>query len=228
VYSFVIDIEGIQVTVNKKAIKNIHLYVKQPNGHVEVSAPLTLSDESIKRLLLTKTTWIKKQQQKLALRQKTDYKYVSGELIYVWGEQYSLEVDYSNKCNSFRLEGKKAILTVSKESTVAQREKYINEWYRGILKAEVESILPKWEQVTGLYCDSWQIKNMKTRWGTCNVKNKKIWINLQLAKKPHDCLEYIILHELAHLKERNHGKKFVAILDKHMPSWRDIRKSLNY
>lgn len=227
-YSFVIDIEGIQVTVNKKAIKNIHLYVKQPNGHVEVSAPLTLSDESIKRLLLTKTTWIKKQQQKLALRQKTDYKYVSGELIYVWGEQYSLEVDYSNKCNSFRLEGKKAILTVSKESTVAQREKYINEWYRGILKAEVESILPKWEQVTGLYCDSWQIKNMKTRWGTCNVKNKKIWINLQLAKKPHDCLEYIILHELAHLKERNHGKKFVAILDKHMPSWRDIRKSLNY
>lgn len=152
---------------------------------------------------------------------------VDGMERYVWGRQYYLLVNYSNKGNSLILDGDKAILTVREGSTVEQRERYINEWYRGILKAEVEQLLPKWSKITGLCPDSWQTKNMTTRWGTCNVKTKKIWLNLQLAKKPIDCLEYVILHELAHLKVKNHNEQFVAIMDQYMPYWREIRKKLN-
>ena len=136
-------------------------------------------------------------------------------------------MEYNQKKNSLVLEGNKAILSVRKESTAKQREKFVNEWYRSLLKTEVEKYLPKWEAITGLYCDSWQSKYMTTKWGTCNTSTRKIWLNLQLAKKPIECLEYVILHELAHLKVKNHGPDFVAILDLYMPYWRECKKMLN-
>lgn len=222
------EINGIQVTITKKTIKNMHLYVKPPDGRVEVSAPHSLSDESIKMFVRTRIGWIKKQKQQFEEQpRQTARQYISGETIYVWGRQYFLQVDYSSKRNSFQLVGDKALLTVRKESTVLQREKYVNEWYRSILKAEIERVLPKWEQITGLYCNSWQTKNMTSRWGTCIIATKKIWLNLQLAKKSLDCLDYVILHELAHLKEKKHDEKFVAIMDMYMPNWRENRKKLN-
>ena len=147
--------------------------------------------------------------------------------MYLFGQQYFLRVEYSYKGNSLVLEGNEAILTVRKESTVSQREAFVNEWYRSKLKEKIEIYLPKWERITGLYCDSWQTKYMTTRWGTCNTNTGKIWLNLQLAKKPIECLEYVILHELAHLKVRNHGTEFVAILDQYMSYWRSIKKTLN-
>ena len=125
------------------------------------------------------------------------------------------------------LDGNKAILTVRKESAAKQREAFVNEWYRSLLKVEVEKYLPKWEQITGLHCSSWQSKYMTTKWGTCNTSTRKIWLNLQLAKKPIECLEYVILHELAHLKVKNHSADFVAILDQYMPYWRELKKQLN-
>ena len=125
------------------------------------------------------------------------------------------------------LEGNEAILTVRKESTAKQRETFVNEWYRTLLKEKIKIYLPKWESITGLHCDSWPIKYMTTRWGTCNTNTRKIWLNLQLAKKPIECLEYVILHELAHLKVRNHSKDFVVIMDQYMPYGRDIQSKLN-
>lgn len=223
-----IVINGIEMSVTKKAIKNMHIYVKPPDGHVEVSAPVYLSDESIELLIRTKIDWIQCQQEKFEKQpRQTEGEYVSGEPLYVWGRQYDLLVKYSNRGNSLILDGDKAILTVRKTSTAQQRGKYVNEWYRGILKAEIERVLPKWEQITGLHPDGWQTKNMTTRWGTCNVKTHKIWLNLQLAKKTPECLEYVILHELVHLAEKSHNEKFVALMDKYMPNWRDIRKKLN-
>ena len=221
-------INGIEVSVVKKSIKNMHLYVKPPEGHVEVSAPINLSDESIELFVRTKIGWIRRQQEKFERQpRQTEREYVSGEAFYVWGRQYYLVVNYSNKGNSLVLDGDKAILTVREESSVEQRTRFVNEWYRRILKTEIEQLLPKWIEITGLHPDSWQTKNMTTRWGSCNVKTRKIWFNLQLAKKPIDCLEYVILHELAHLKVKNHGEQFVAIIDCHMPNWREIRKKLN-
>lgn len=223
-----IEISGIKIEVQKKNIKNLHLAVVPPDGMVRVSAPMHLSDESIAMFVRTKLGWIKKQQEKFAEQpRQTKREYVSGETLYVFGHQYFLRVEYSYKGNSLVLEGNEAILTVRKESTAKQRETFVNEWYRTLLKEKVKIYLPKWENITGLHCDSWQIKYMTTRWGTCNTNTRKIWLNLQLAKKPIECLEYVILHELAHLKVRNHSKDFVVIMDQYMPYWRDVKNTLN-
>ncbi len=223
-----IEISGITIYIQKKNIKNMHLAVLPPDGKVRVSAPMHLSDESIAMFVRTKLGWIKKQQEKFALQpRQSEREFISGETLYVFGKQYFLRVMYSYKGNSLVLNGNEAALTVRKESTARQREAFVNEWYRDLLKEKISIYLPKWEQITGLYCDSWQTKYMTTRWGTCNTNTRKIWFNLQLAKKPIECLEYVILHELAHLKVKNHGKDFIAILDMYMPYWRETKKLLN-
>lgn len=223
-----IEISGITIDIQKKNIKNMHLAVLPPDGKVRVSAPMHLSDESIAMFVRTKLGWIKKQQEKFALQpRQSERDFISGETLYVFGKQFFLRVMYSYKGNSLVLNGNEAVLTVRKESTARQREAFVNEWYRDLLKEKISIYLPKWEQITGLYCDSWQTKYMTTRWGTCNTNTRKIWFNLQLAKKPIECLEYVILHELAHLKVKNHGKDFIAILDMYMPYWRETKKLLN-
>lgn len=222
------EISGIPVEVVKKDIKNLHLSVLPPDGAVRVSAPRSMTDESVQLFVRTRLGWIRKQQAKFEQQPRQAARhFVSGETLYVWGKQYFLQVEYSYKGNSIRLSGDKAILTVRKESTAKQREAFVNEWYRDNLKVEIGRILPIWEKKTDLYCSSWQTKYMTTKWGTCNTKTGKIWINLQLAKKPPECLEYVILHVLTHLKIKNHGDEFTGFMDEHMPYWRDIRKLLN-
>lgn len=223
-----IVVSNISVEVVRKNIKNMHLAVLPPDGMVRVSAPTQLTDEAITMFVRTKLGWIKKQQEKFQQQpRQSERQYVSGETLYVWGKQYFLQVEYSYKGNALTLSGDKAILTVRKESSPKQRGSFVNEWYRSLLKQEVAKYLPKWEKTTGLYCSSWQSKYMTTKWGTCNPTSKKIWLNVQLAKKPIECLEYVILHELAHLKVHNHGPEFTAILDQYMPYWRDHRRRLN-
>ena len=223
-----IVVSNISVEVIRKNIKNMHLAVLPPDGRVRVSAPTQLTDEAITMFVRTKLGWIKKQQEKFQQQpRQSERQYVSGETLYVWGKQYFLQVEYSYKGNALILSGDKAILTVRKESSPKQRGSFVNEWYRSLLKQEVAKYLPKWEKTTGLYCSSWQSKYMTTKWGTCNPTSKKIWLNIQLAKKPIECLEYVILHELAHLKVHNHGPEFTAILDQYMPYWRDHRRRLN-
>jgi len=205
----------------------MHLYVKPPNGKVMVSAPLSMSDEAIERFVRTKTSWIKRQVNKFENQpRQSEREYVSGETLYVWGKQYFLQTDYDNR-SSLVLSGDKAILVIRKGSTADQREKYIREWYRKLLKTEIERILPKWEKKTGLKTESWQIRYMTSRWGSCKIKKRKIWLNLQLAKKTPECLEYIILHELIHFVEKGHNEKFNTLLDQYMPKWREIKKTLN-
>lgn len=223
-----IIVSNISVEVIRKNIKNMHLSVLPPDGRVRVSAPTQLTDEAITMFVRTKLGWIKKQQEKFQQQpRQSERQYVSGETLYVWGKQYFLQVEYSYKGNALTLSGDTAILTVRKESSPKQRESFVNEWYRNLLKQEVAKYLPKWEKTTGLYCSSWQSKYMTTKWGTCNPTSKKIWLNLQLAKKPIECLEYVILHELAHLKVHNHGPEFTAILDQYMPYWREHKRRLN-
>jgi len=222
-----LNISGIPIEVCKKDIKNMHLYVKPPNGYVTVSAPLSMSDMAIERFVRTKASWIKNQVAKFENQpRQSERRYVSGETLYVWGKQYYLQTEYGNK-NSLMLSGDKAVLTVRKESTAEQRENFVREWYRGLLKAEIERLLPKWEKATGLKPSGWQTKYMTTRWGTCNTKTGGIWLNLQLAKKTPECLEYVILHELVHLVEKTHNERFVLLMDKYMPMWREVKTTLN-
>ena len=223
----ILNISGIPIEVCKKNIKNMHLYVKPPNGNVTVSAPLSMSDDAIERFVRTKASWIKKQVGKFDNQpRQSEREYVSGETLYIWGKQHYMQTKYGNK-NSIVLSGDKAVLTVRKGSTIEQRENFVREWYRGLLKTEIARLLPKWEKITGLKAASWQTKYMTTRWGTCNAAIQKIWLNLQLAKKTPECLEYVILHELVHIVEKHHNERFVSLMDKYMPMWREVKASLN-
>ena len=221
------NISGIPIEIHKKKIKHIHLYVKPPAGDVTVSAPLSMNEEAIERFVRTRVGWIKKQIAAFDDQpRQSKRKYVSGETMYVWGKQYYLRTEFGSR-NSLVLSGKNAILIVRKESTAEQRDNFVKEWYREQLKSEIALQLPKWENATGLKSSGWQIKYMTTRWGTYIPKTGKIWLNLQLAKKTPECLDYVILHELAHLVEKTHNERFILMMDKFMPMWREVKANLN-
>lgn len=223
-----IVISGIPIDVQKKNIKNMHLQVKPPDGHVVISAPLSVDDKAIEAYARTQLGFIKRaiaqfQDQSRASKRQ----YVSGETMYIWGKQYFLVFKQDNQKNRFEIKNQSIVLSMSAKSTVKQRDAYVKEEYRKILKEEIEMRLPKWEAQTGLKCDSWQTKYMVTKWGACSTDKKKLWFNLQLAQKPYSCLDYIILHELTHLITRKHDATFIAHMDRHMPNWREARKELN-
>jgi predicted metal-dependent hydrolase len=223
-----IELQGIEIEVIKKQIKNLHLSVLPPNGTVRISAPLSVSNENIHLFASSKISWIRAQQKKFEEQSRhSKREFVSGETIYIWGKQYYLQVEYGNKSYNFALVGNRAILTVRKESTAQQRENYVNEVLRKYLKDEINRLLPVWEQKTGLQCKNWIVKYMKTRWGTYSRTTGTVSFNLQLAHKPVACLEYIIVHELGHIKFHNHGKGFIAYMDKYLPYWRETKHTLN-
>ena len=223
---------GIPVEVCRKDVKIMRLYVKPPGGSggdasVIVSAPLTMSSAAIENFVREKTDWIKSHLEKFENQVRGEKrKYASGETFYVWGEQYILQTSYGKK-RSLVIKDGKALLTVRKENTAAQREKFVREWYRKLLKIEAARVLPIWEEKTGLKSESYQVKYMISRWGSCKVKAKKISLSLLLAQKAPQCLEYVILHELLHFIEKRHNQRFKNLLGKFMPKWREVKKELN-
>lgn len=222
-----ITVSGIDVLVEKKDIKNMHLYVKPPLGKVTVSSPLRMPDKSIENFIRLNIGWIKKQQQKFINQPRmTERQYVSGETYYIFGKQYFMEFQPAKK-RCFTIVGDKIVLEMKTESTIEQREKYVREELRKLLIDQLERVVPKWEETTGLYCDSFKTKYMTTKWGTCNSKSKRIWINLQMVEKPLECLDYVVLHELVHLKVQNHGVEFKKAMDNFMPKWKDVKNSLS-
>ncbi|MBO7148677.1 MAG: M48 family metallopeptidase [Clostridia bacterium] len=221
-----IEIDGIVVEVTKKSVKNMNLRILE-NLCVTLSVPKSSTYAEISGFLHSKSNWLKKNLDKMKKRGiKPAPCYVTGEEFYLFGERYTLIVIESSRY-SLTIDGDKALLYATSDSDKAHREKYINSFYRKELKEKIDFYLPKWEQLTGLHSSSYQIKNMKTRWGTCNTRTKKIWINLQLAKKPLEALWYVLLHELAHIRVYDHGPAFISILDKHMPDWREKKSMLD-
>ena len=223
-----ITVEDIPVEVVRKRMKQMRLAILPPDGRVRVSAPVGTPQTVIVLFVRSKLNWIRTHQAKLAqLPAPQKNEYVSGETIFLWGKPYILRLDACGRGGTLVLEGDQAVLRIPDGSTLQQREHCVREWYRAQLKEAVARYLPKWEAITGLRCTGWQSKDMKTRWGTCNTESRRIWLNVQLAKKPAACLEYVILHELAHLKVRNHGPAFKAVLDQYMPDWRQRKQLLN-
>jgi predicted metal-dependent hydrolase len=221
-------VSDIEIEVIKKSIKNMHLYVLPPIGDVRISAPMGAKDEAIKLFAITKIGWIKKQVEKFQNQQRqSEREYVSGESHYLWGRRYKLEIQYTKTANKVEIKGNKLILTIRETSTRLQREKVMTEWYRAEIKAKLPALIEKWEETIGVKADAISVKNMRTRWGTCNTKGKRVWINLQLAKKPITCLEYIVVHELVHLIEKNHTPVFIGYMDKLLPDWRVTKEELN-
>jgi predicted metal-dependent hydrolase len=220
----------IEIELIKKNIKNLHLSVLPPDGRVRISAPKKLDDETIRLFAVSKLSWIKKQQVKFQNQERQPERdFVSGESHYFLGERYLLNVIYTNKRKQgVEVRNKTYLdLFVRENSNKEQREKVMREWYRRKLKALIPPLIEKWEPIIGVEVDAWGVKLMKTRWGSCNTTARRIWLNLELAKKNPVCLEYIVVHEMVHLLERLHNEKFVAYMDKFLPDWRSTRAELN-
>lgn len=224
-----ITVHGLPVSVVRKAIKNLHLGVYPPHGRVRVAVPLRISDDAVRLAVISKLRWIKRQQArfKTQLRQSRR-EMVSGESHYFLGQRYRLRVSTREGAGTVLVRNSSTIeLHVRPETSAEQRERVLQRWYRDQLKALIPPLLEKWQETLGVRVADWRVKRMKTRWGTCNAKARRIWLNLELAKKPVQCVEYIIAHELAHLIEPSHNGRFIAMMDEHVPQWRLLRAELN-
>ena len=224
-----IEVAGLNVEVVRKRIKHLHLSVHPPEGGVRVAAPLQVDDEAVRLAVITRLAWIKRQQRKFLTQVRLpERQYVSGESHYYLGRRYRLNTVYADgRERVVRRNGSFIDLYVGEGASAARRERLLIEWYRKELKALIPPLLEKWAQRMGLEVPTWGVKRMKTKWGTCNAKARRIWLNLELMKKPQLCLEYVIVHELVHLLERHHSDRFHALMDKYMPQWRTYRDELN-
>ena len=213
--------------IRKKNLKNLYVRVNPPEGNVTVSTPTELSNEDIKLFVLRKLPEITKVRDRmLSQERQSKREYVSGESHYLWGKPYRLQVIYEGTQYKIVKSPTKVIMTVQEGTNAASREKLFTEWYRQELRRVMESVVLRCEKKTGIHADEFRIKNMRTRWGTCNIEKRRIWINLQLAKKPMECLEYVIIHELVHLMEKNHTHRFHALVKEYCPTWREAKKLL--
>lgn len=224
-----IIVSGIRIQIVRKAIKNLHLGVYPPEGHVRVAVPEHVTDERIRLAVIDKLAWIKKQQADfMAQPRQSAREMVAGESHYFFGKIYRLEViEQVGKHKVELVGGNKIRLSVTANTSTENRLKLMSEWYREQLKQIIPKLIEKWQAKIGVVADDWGIKKMKTKWGSCNIEAKRIWLNLDLAKKPPECLEYIIVHELVHLLERHHNSRFIAYMDEFMPKWRLHRETLN-
>ena len=224
-----IQIADVAIDVIRKDIKNMHLAVYPPTGRIRLAAPSKTDAEVIRLFAISKLGWIKKHIKNFKEQSReTPRDYISGESHYFEGRRYLLNVIEREGYNKIEVKNHKELnLYVRPNSTKEQKAKVFKEWYRKQLKAQIPAIIEKWEKVIGVKANDWGVKQMRTKWGTCNIEEKRIWMNLDLAKKPKNCLEYIIVHELVHLLERNHNDKFIGYLNEFMPKWRAHRDELN-
>ncbi len=224
-----IRISNIQIEVVRKAIKNMHLAVYPPTGRIRLAAPLKTDDEVIKLFAMSKLGWIRKHVKNFSEQpRETKREYTSGESHYFQGSRYLLSVIEHDGYSKVELRGRKKIcLYVRSSSSESERATVLREWYRKELKKLIPELILKWEALIGVKSSDWGVKQMRTKWGACNVEEKRIWLNLELAKKPIICLEYIIVHELVHLLERNHNDRFISLMNKFMPKWKQHRDELN-
>lgn len=220
---------GLEIQAVRKDIKNIHVGVYPPNGRIRIAVPLGTTDEKIKLVIISKYNWIRKQREKfLNQKRETPREYVTGESHYFMGQRYILNVITGPYRGSIEITGKKHMaMYVSPDAGIQGRRKVMEGFYRAGLTEELNKDMVKWEERLGVYASEIRIRKMKTKWGSTNKKDKRIWISLELAKKSCNCIEYVVVHELAHLIERNHNNKFRSIMDTAMPNWKLLRDELN-
>ncbi len=225
-----ISISGIEIEVERKRVKNLRLSVHPPYGEVKVSAPVYYSYETVRSFVAGKIDWIEKHRKKYLIGEyiiPIRHKYLTGEEHYFKGDKFKLLVEDTAGRTKVELTGSEIILRIKKGSKIAKRKNVFEEWYRDRLKEDAELLISKWEKEIGVKSSGYGIKRMKTRWGSCNIRTKKIWLNLALAKAPQRCFEFIIVHELVHLLEKNHNANFKKLMDRFYPDWKACSKELN-
>lgn len=225
-------INDVQVQLIRKKVKHLRLMVYPPDGHVKVNVPLLLAEKHVTTFLHSKYTWIK-QKQAYFTNEVTNsftrptYQYLSGEPHFFMGKPYELSIRERIGRAKVYIDNDRLVLEIPFSTTVLQREALIEAWYRKALKSSVPILIQKWEQIMGEKVLSWGIKKMKSRWGTCNPRARRIWLNLHLAKTSEACLEYVVVHEMVHFFERYHNANFKAYMDRFLPDWRHRKVILN-
>jgi len=224
-----IHIRGISVEVIRKDIKNFYIGVHPPNGRVRVSAPLHLDEDAVRMAIITRLGWIRRQQEAFERQERQSQReFVTGESHYFLGRRYRLDVvEYNGPPKVSLLNNTRIGLRIRPDSDRDAREAVVHRWYRQHLRTEVVPLLEKWQPKLGVSANDVRIKRMKTLWGSCNIEAKRIWLNLELAKKPRTCLVYVLVHEMVHLLERDHNDRFCELMDTFLPQWRTYRDELN-
>jgi predicted metal-dependent hydrolase len=218
----------ITVDVVLKEIKNVHLSVHPPTGRVRISAPSRMSLDNIRVFAISKLGWIKQQQKKLREQDReTPREYLDRESHYVWGKRYLLRVSETDQAPSIELKHKRMLLRVRPGTDERRRQVIVEGWYREQLKNAVPPLIVRWEPLLGVKVERFFVQRMKTKWGSCNPSAGNIRLNTELAKKPTECLEYIVVHEMAHLLEPTHNPRFRALMDRFMPKWQFYMDQLN-
>jgi predicted metal-dependent hydrolase len=223
-----IELGELTIEVVKKDIKNIHLSVYPPAGRVRISAPQSMNLDTIRIFAISKLGWIKHQQKKLQGQEReTPREYLDRESHYVWGKRYLLEVIEEATAPMVELKHSKMILRIRPDTSEEKKQAIVDEWYRVQLKNAVPSLITKWEPLIGVKVGRLFVQKMKTKWGSCSPAPKSIRLNTDLAKKPPECLEYILVHEMVHLLEPTHNSRFISLMDSFMPKWQFYRQMLN-
>ena len=214
--------------LQRKGIKNLHINVLPPDGRVRVSAPASLSATAIRVAVVRRLAWIRQQQAAfVAQPRQSERKMCSGETHYLWGRGYRLDVIQTDGDHSVKLQGGWIRMRVPAHYDAARREALLLEWYRQLLRQRLPVLITKWQEMLKVAPSFVGIKRMKTMWGSCKTDTARIWINLELVKKPPECLEFIVVHEMVHLLERKHTQRFISLMDLHLPNWREHREKLN-
>jgi predicted metal-dependent hydrolase len=215
----------MEVELVRKAVKNVSLRVSAGTAQVRITVPWTVDDKTAQRFVLAKWDWIKRQQAKVSKRPAA--KMVSGERHPYMGRLLSLEVIEHDARPRVEHDENALSLYVRRNTSFDKREALLEAWYRQQLKERVPALMAKWEPVIGVKVHEWNIKKMKTRWGSCNINAARVWLSLELVKKPPHCLEYVLVHEMVHLLERYHNARFYGFMDRFLPNWREHREALN-
>lgn len=224
-----IDVRGLPVEVVRKDIKNLHVGVYPPTGRLRVAAPMRLDDDAVRLAVITRLGWIRRRQAEFEKQNRESQReLVTGESHYFAGRRYRLDVLEDDDPPAIRLPNNTTMQLFMRPGTDwEKRDAILQQWYRKQLRQQLAPLLAKWEPKVGVTVAETRIKRMKTRWGSCNALAKRIWLNLELAKKPVSCLEYILVHEMVHLLERHHSERFREVMDAQMPQWRLFREELN-
>ena len=223
-----IELGDFVIEVLKKDIKNVHLSVHPPTGGVRISAPLRMKLETIRVFAVSKLPWIKRQQKRLRGQQREmPREYLDRESHFVWGKRYLLRIVESEASPSVELQHRSIVLRVRPNTNRERREAIIEEWYRAQLKGAVPRLIAKWEPILGIKVRRIFVRRMKTKWGSYSAKLGGIRLNTSLAKKLPQHLEYVLVHEMVHFLERRHDDRFIALMDLHLPQWRNTRRALN-
>ena len=226
--SHFIRVGDFDVEVVRKRIKNIHLATYPPDGRVRIAVPEHIDDGAVRMAVVEKAGWIRRQQAAFTKQERySPREYVDGESHWVWGQRYRLRVVETHGRHTAKVRGRRLELHVRAGATRDQREAALTRWYREELSQALPPLLEKWETVVGASASDWGIKRMRTKWGSCNPTARRLWFNLDLATKPPQCLEYVVVHELVHLIDSSHGEGFMALMDRALPTWRGTRDLLN-